>query len=71
MQPLVNMSNYRSLKYILKQRLLITLMYVSHEVTTIYKIWFKDRQQSAQRDLHCWSYLKDYVMYINILYVKK
>ena len=32
---------------------------------------FKDRQQSAQRDLHFWSYLMDYVMYINLLYVKK
>ena len=38
---------------------------------TVSASWIKDRQQSAQRDSHFWSYLRDYVMYINLLYVKK
>ena len=39
-------------------------------MSQIFDLGLKDRQQSAQRDLHFWSYLRDYVMYINFLYVK-
>ena len=45
------------------------IKYVSQKCFSL--IFVKDRQQSAQRDLHFWSYLRDYVMYINLLYVKK
>ena len=58
-------------RHIYRIVLLRKILHVPYKQTILSRFGFKDRQQSAQRDLHFWSYLGDYVMYINLLYVKK